>query len=128
MTRQEFIASVLYSLATSDISEVTEMTLKEAYDLVNDRANEVDFDDDLKNATLAIIDTPVSDKLPDEYWEDAPKWAEWVAMDESGKWHWYEEKPYKNNFVWLWDFGKCCILQAPPVPDWTKSLTKRPKQ
>lgn len=26
-------------------------------------------------------------------WNDAPEWAEYVAMDESGEWWWYEKEP-----------------------------------
>lgn len=25
-------------------------------------------------------------------WKDAPEWAQYVAMDESGDWFWYEKK------------------------------------
>ncbi|HMA78793.1 MAG TPA: hypothetical protein VKP88_06750 [Candidatus Paceibacterota bacterium] len=116
MTRQQFIASVLYSLAKSDLVEVTEMTLKEAYDLVNDRANEEDFDDD----------KPASNKLPDEYWDKAPDWAKWVAMDKDGQWAWFETKPTKQIDFWFYIYGKCRHFIAPPEADWTKSLTKRP--
>lgn len=27
-------------------------------------------------------------------WEDAPKWANWLAMDANGTWWWYEAEPY----------------------------------
>lgn len=26
-------------------------------------------------------------------WDEAPTWAEWIAMDSDGKWNWYENKP-----------------------------------
>jgi hypothetical protein len=26
-------------------------------------------------------------------WKDAPKWAQWLAMDSDGEWWWFEEKP-----------------------------------
>ena len=26
-------------------------------------------------------------------WDNAPKWAQWVAMDESLEWYWYEFRP-----------------------------------
>ena len=115
MTRQQFIASVLYSLATSDITEAREMTLKQAYDLVNERANEEDFDDDKTDP----------DKLPDKYWDNAPDWAEWAAMDEHGIWCWYGEKPTLRINDWSNMINYNCFT-APAVPDWKDSLTKRP--
>ena len=29
-------------------------------------------------------------------WYDAPEWANWLAMDENGEWHWFELKPDEN--------------------------------
>ena len=34
-------------------------------------------------------------------WEDAPEWAQWLAMDDDGEWYWYEEKPKRNKFGWM---------------------------
>jgi hypothetical protein len=25
-------------------------------------------------------------------WNDAPKWAKWLAMDQDGTWCWYEKE------------------------------------
>lgn len=27
-------------------------------------------------------------------WDDAPEWAQWLAMDDDGVWFWYEDRPY----------------------------------
>ena len=26
-------------------------------------------------------------------WDEAPKWAQWLAMDNSGIWFWFQTKP-----------------------------------
>lgn len=31
------------------------------------------------------------DMKPD--WKDAPEWANWLAMDKTGEWWWYENEP-----------------------------------
>lgn len=27
-------------------------------------------------------------------WDDAPTWAQWLAMNKSGNWFWFEYKPH----------------------------------
>lgn len=27
------------------------------------------------------------------HWNDAPAWAQWLAQDDSGEWHWWEAMP-----------------------------------
>lgn len=29
-------------------------------------------------------------------WDDAPGWAEWLAMDVYGNWFWYSAEPQKS--------------------------------
>lgn len=36
-------------------------------------------------------------------WDDAPEWAQWLAMDDSGAWFWYEEKPRWFIDQWVSD-------------------------
>lgn len=40
-------------------------------------------------------------------WDDAPEWAEWLAMDEDGQWNWFEAKPTNNDLqktgLYIWD-------------------------
>lgn len=34
-------------------------------------------------------------------WSDAPEWANWLAMDEDGRWYWFEHQPeYASDGVW----------------------------
>lgn len=39
-------------------------------------------------------------------WEDAPKWARWVAMDSNGAWHWYEKEPHPSHGYWAQGGGQ----------------------
>ena len=56
-------------------------------------------------------------------WDDAPEWAQWLAMDESGRWWWYEEKPVRKGEYWL-NYGN--MEEALPNTSlWDKSLEKR---
>lgn len=40
-------------------------------------------------------------------WDDAPEWANYMAMDDNEDWHWYEKKPdwSESEKEWL-TFGK----------------------
>lgn len=33
-------------------------------------------------------------------WNDAPAWANYLAMDITGEWYWYCEKPYFGGDLW----------------------------
>ena len=82
MTRKKFISEVLYSLAATDSSVARELTLKEAFDRVNERADEETFDDEPKslydwdsappNATHATINS----QRHIEWWASEPIWQE----------------------------------------------------
>lgn len=60
-------------------------------------------------------------------WDDAPEWAQWLAMDEDGRWWWYEEKPLPQKDYFYWLGGK--MEESLPVLDrsmpWDESLEKR---
>lgn len=59
-------------------------------------------------------------------WNDAPEWAQWLAMDENGDWYWFEHKPFSNDYQWLRDkgfFRKASIN----TPKWDETLEARPK-
>lgn len=30
-------------------------------------------------------------------WDDAPKWARWVALSSDGEWTWFEQKPWRDS-------------------------------
>ena len=61
-------------------------------------------------------------------WEDAPEWANWLAMDADGEWYWFEEEPEIEGDGWdlyksmqqnrheLASAGRC----------WTQSLERKP--
>ena len=38
-------------------------------------------------------------------WNDAPDWAQFVAMDKGGSWWWYENEPKLRNGVWICESG-----------------------
>ena len=38
-------------------------------------------------------------------WKDAPKWANWLAMDEDHEWFWFENKPVLERGIWRRDGG-----------------------
>lgn len=40
------------------------------------------------------------DLYPGPNWDEAPKWAEWWAMDENGDGYWYEGKPELGGLIW----------------------------
>jgi len=60
-------------------------------------------------------------------WSDAPEWANWRAMDESGEWWWYEEEPQIH-----FDNDSYDNPTMPPMreqykwKDWKSTLEKRP--
>ena len=38
-------------------------------------------------------------------WENAPDWAQWVAMDADGTWWWFDEKPQEIGREWMAPVG-----------------------
>ena len=60
-------------------------------------------------------------------WDDAPEWAQWLAMDEDGRWWWYEEKPVLQTNYFYWLGSK--MEESLPVLDksmvWDESLEQR---
>lgn len=39
------------------------------------------------------------------HWDDAPRWARWLAQDSDGEWFWYEKTPCLpiGSAVWIVD-------------------------
>ena len=62
-------------------------------------------------------------------WSTAPWWANWYAVDESGKAQWYELKPTTGLYRWWLAVGSG-FAPAGTVDmrgvDWTQSLEARP--
>lgn len=63
-------------------------------------------------------------------WEDAPEWAQWIAMDSDGAWYWYREKPRTQSTSWILKVNSSPdnAMNRVNFPDsiWKNSLTKRP--
>ena len=58
-------------------------------------------------------------------WKDAPKWANWLAMDGNGGWYWHERRP-QNTESWCWiPTGR--ITPVGELPGWQETLEGRPK-
>ena len=57
-------------------------------------------------------------------WNDAPEWAQWLAMDENESWYWYELKPKLFNLVFDDDRGRSERAVKGRFED---SLEQRPK-
>jgi hypothetical protein len=61
-------------------------------------------------------------------WKDAPRWANWLAQDESGIWHWFEFEPEPSYSGMVWDSRPGAIALAyRTVQGWDKTLEARPK-
>jgi len=61
-------------------------------------------------------------------WDEAPEWANWLAMDEDGLWGWFEKQPEIKVDDGMWDLA-CTYIPADKYygdDDWTESLERRP--
>lgn len=59
-------------------------------------------------------------------WDDAPSWANWMAMDEDGEWLWYEREPVMK--VGYWDsYGQIKSASNPPKIHFSETLEQRPE-
>lgn len=66
-------------------------------------------------------------------WKDAPSWGNWLAMDGNGLWIWYENEPFINNNLDIWDtvtgYNNDKDKTASAIIDnWRNTLEKRPKE
>lgn len=59
-------------------------------------------------------------------WDEAPKWANYLSMESSGEWYWFEFKPVRSKHR-VWHLDKGCPLHAGPVYGWESTLEERPK-
>lgn len=60
-------------------------------------------------------------------WRGAPEWANFLAMDADGEWHWFEYFPEELNVEWAEPIGR--VTEAGYFgdwPDWQKSLEASP--
>jgi hypothetical protein len=66
-------------------------------------------------------------------WQDAPEWAQWLAMDNHGgaEWYYYETKPEPKSTYWLQSgSGKCkiALLSDDCALHWKETLEPRPQR
>jgi hypothetical protein len=60
-------------------------------------------------------------------WNDAPKWANYLAQNYYGKWHWFEKKPYADSNIDAWiSCGDLTIEIREIFPDWKSTLESNP--
>lgn len=59
-------------------------------------------------------------------WKNAPEWARFLAMDETGDWYWYENKPFINGQTWYQLGGKWKIAHQ-SIKEWKSTLEERPQ-
>jgi hypothetical protein len=60
-------------------------------------------------------------------WKDLPDWAQWLAQNESGVWHWFQNKPL-NGFTGFNSGGSCGYANTGKViGDWRNTLERRPE-
>lgn len=64
-------------------------------------------------------------------WSDAPEWATHLAMDEDGRWYWYERKPVIWFFAWRPDGAYDAdsnryLIADTPRGRWQQTLESRP--
>ena len=60
-------------------------------------------------------------------WADAPEWANWLAIDFSQRWYWYEHKPCENRFDrWITGTGRFESCVPFEKISWSQTLEQRP--
>jgi hypothetical protein len=62
-------------------------------------------------------------------WEDAPDWANYLAMDENGSWYWFEKEPYAKNLNYdygMWVSKGKANLAFESGFSWDETLEERP--
>lgn len=60
-------------------------------------------------------------------WEDAPHWANYLAMDYDGQWYWYEKKPEEDGGLWVTEDGfRWQVAIRDDEIEWSETLEKRP--
>jgi hypothetical protein len=62
-------------------------------------------------------------------WSIAPEWANYLAQDRDGSWHWYQDEPKQDHEQWV--LANHCTewkLYRPIVEskNWKETLERRP--
>lgn len=76
---------------------------------------------------LKRIEDDVLADIPN--WEQAPKWANWYAVDSDGSGSFFENKPRHDRYTWRSTSGDWCYANAKVLTgsDWKDSLRQRPE-
>lgn len=63
-------------------------------------------------------------------WSKAPDWAQFVAMDADGRWHWYECEPDSEfrDGEWMVDDFRYEKASVERTPTWKDTLQRRPTE
>lgn len=86
------------------------------------KSNSAEFDGIKTSAPVVLPETTVD-------WSNAPKWAQYVAMDSSGEWWWHLNKPYQICGRWEVDGAESELAESEPIAiDWKCTLMKRPQK
>jgi hypothetical protein len=61
-------------------------------------------------------------------WSVAPEYAQWLAQDKDGTWHWFDSKPFTLEFAW--DFSSTrydvAFKTGAISSNWKNTLQSRP--
>lgn len=79
-----------------------------------------------------VIDWMQQPAAPVPNWDDAPEWAQWWAVDESGQQTWFQYLPIADTYEdmcgeWLPVSGGEMESVRGIVPDWKNTLARRPE-
>ena len=94
------------------------------------------FPNVLRGACGEIVAVKVDDKEWQPDWSQAPYWANWWAMDEDRKCHWFSKEPWSHNGASEWVLENngeglnniySPSIHCGYIGDWRNSLRKRPK-
>ena len=61
-------------------------------------------------------------------WESAPKWANYLVMDQDGSWAWHQQKPELGTVSWYISEPSAGAIERATVPGWATSLETRPNE
>ena len=60
-------------------------------------------------------------------WDEAPEWANWLAMDDTGGWWWYETEPIPVGVSGFFTAsGGKCTEAVNDFSGWLDTLERRP--
>lgn len=78
--------------------------------------------------TRAEFESRKAERQGKPSWDDAPKWAQWLAQDLSGAWFFYKTKP--DVIPGIWFGGSVSHKQeiGEVIGDWHNTLEQRPNQ